>query len=180
MGDGLADRLRAADSLREVYETLAGYPSIGRFLAFQFAIDLNYTPLTAFDENDYVVAGPGAIDGIRKCFGPDAAGREDAVIRFMVDAQEEQFARLRLPFGGLFGRRLHLVDAQNLFCEVDKYARVVHPEARGRSGRTRIKQRFKPLAERLTTVFPPKWGLVVDRQCPRVEVDPHDTTFVLA
>ncbi len=160
MDDRLTDRVRGAAGLRELYETLAGYPSIGRFLAFQFAIDLNYTPLTAFDEDDYVVAGPGALDGIRKCFGPASAGREEAVIRFVVDSQEEQFARLGLPFRGLFGRRLHLIDAQNLFCEVDKYARVAHPEVRGRSGRTRIKQRFRPLAERMTTVFPPKWGLV--------------------
>lgn len=180
MDDGLADRVRGAGELREVYETLLTYPSIGRFLAFQFAIDLNYTPLTTFDEDDYVVAGPGAIDGIRKCFGSEAAGREDAVIRFMVDTQEEQFARLGLPFGGLFGRRLHLIDAQNLFCEVDKYARVVHPEARGRSGRARIKQRFRPLAALMTTVFPPKWKLTIERQGPRVEIDAHDAPFVLA
>lgn len=180
MDDGVADRVRGAGELREVYETLLTYPSIGRFLAFQFAIDLNYTPLTTFDENEYVVAGPGAIDGIRKCFGPEATGREEAVIRFMVDTQEEQFARLGVPFGGLFGRRLHLIDAQNLFCEVDKYARVVHPEVRGRSGRKRIKQRFRPLKTRLTTVFPPKWKLAVEREGPCVEVDAHDALFVLA
>jgi hypothetical protein len=180
MDDGLADRVSGAGGLRHLYETLIGYPSIGRFLAFQFAIDLNYTPLTAFDEDDHVVAGPGAVDGIRKCFGPEAAGRDERVIRFMVDTQEEQFGRLGLPFGGLFGRRLHLIDAQNMFCEVDKYARVVHPEVRGRSGRNRIKQRFRPLAARLTTVFPPKWRLSVERQRSGVEVDAHDALSVLA
>lgn len=178
MDDGLADRVSSAGGLSEVYATLASYPSIGRFLAFQFAIDLNYTPLTAFDEDDFVVAGPGAVDGIRKCFGREAAGREEAVIRFVVDSQEEQFARLRLPFGGLFGRRLHLIDAQNLFCEVDKYARVVHPEAQGRSGRNRIKQRFRPLAAWLTALFPPKWELAVERQGRHVKVDAHDTLSV--
>lgn len=180
MEDGLVDRVRGAGGLREVYETLAGYPSVGRFLAFQFATDLNYTPLTTFDENDYVVAGPGAIDGIRKCFGADAAGHEEAVIRFVVDSQEEQFARRRLPFDGLFGRRLHLIDAQNLFCEVDKYARVAHPEIRGRSGRTRIKQRFRPHASRLTAVFPPKWKLAVEPQGPSVEIDAHDPLALFA
>jgi hypothetical protein len=29
----------------------------------------------------------------------------------------------------LFGRRLHSIDCQNLFCEVDKYARVAHPQS---------------------------------------------------
>jgi alpha-glutamyl/putrescinyl thymine pyrophosphorylase clade 1 len=178
MEDDLSGRVRKAGGLREIYDALATYPSIGRFLAFQFTIDLNYTPLTSFNEDDYIVAGPGAIDGIRKCFGPEAAGREESVIRFMVDAQDEQFARLGLPFGGLFGRRLHLIDAQNLFCEVDKYARVVHPEAQGRSGRNRIKQRFRPRAAQLTALFPPKWGLAVERQGRGVEVDAHDTLSV--
>jgi hypothetical protein len=180
MEDDLVDRVRGAGGLQELYGTLAGYPSIGRFLAYQFAIDLNYTPLTAFDEDEYVVAGPGAVDGIRKCFGADAAGREEALIRFVVDAQEEQFARRGLFFAGLFGRRLHLIDGQNLFCEVDKYARVAHPDARGRSGRTRIKQRFRPLPWGLTAVFPPKWKLAVEQRAPSVAVDRPDTLFALA
>src|SRR5262249_26961963 len=102
------------------------------------------------------------------------------VIRFVVASQEEHFARLGLSFGGLFGRRLHLIDAQNLFCEVDKYARVVHPEARGRSGRSRIKQRFRPLGGPISAVFPPKWGLRVEREGPCVEVDSDDPITLLA
>jgi hypothetical protein len=171
MDDRLDERISRADGLHEVYETLAGYPSIGRFLAFQFAIDLNYTPLTSFDEDDFIVAGPGAVDGIRKCFGSAVAGHEEEVIRFVVASQEDHFARLGLHFGGLFGRRLHLIDAQNLFCEVDKYARVVHPEAKGRSGRSRIKQLFRPLDGPISAVFPPDWGLRVERERPCVKVD---------
>ena len=45
-------------------------------------------------------------------------------------------------FRGLNGRRLQLIDCQNLFCEVDKYARLAHPEITGYSGRSRIRQRF--------------------------------------
>lgn len=180
MDDRLPEKIGRADGLRQVYEMLAGYPSIGPFLAFQFSIDLNYTPLTAFDEDDFVVAGPGAVDGIRKCLGPAAAGLEAEVIRFMVDSQEDHFERLGLSFGGLFGRRLHLIDAQNLFCEVDKYARVAHPKAQGRSGRSRIKQRFHPLSHPLSTVFPPKWGLRVERKSSRFEVDTNDPLTLLA
>ena len=55
------------------FELLRGYPSLGDFLAFQFAIDLNYSTITDFSEMEFVVAGPGARDGIRKCFA-DAAG----------------------------------------------------------------------------------------------------------
>lgn len=159
MRDGLATRVKSARSLRSVFEILVSYPGLGRFLAFQYAIDLNYSDLSAFDENDFVVAGPGAKDGIRKCFGPEAVGIEDDLIRYMTEMQDEHFRRLDLDFPGLFGRRLHLIDAQNLFCEVDKYARVRHPEILGISGRSRIKQRFRPGGPLASPVFPRRWDL---------------------
>jgi len=87
---------------------------------------------------DFVVAGPGAKDGIFKCFGPATRGVEAAIMRYMSGAQEEHFARRRLNFFGLYGRRLQLIDCQNLFCEVDKYAGVARPVIGGYSGRTHI------------------------------------------
>jgi hypothetical protein len=54
---------------------------------------------------------------------------------------------------------LQLIDCQNLFCEVDKYARVAHPEFVGHTGRTRIKQKFSPIAEPIGFWYPPKWGI---------------------
>ena len=33
-----------------------------------YAIDLNYTTLTSHSEWSFVVAGPGALDGLSKCF----------------------------------------------------------------------------------------------------------------
>lgn len=159
MRDGLTVKVRSAPSLRSIFETLVSYPGLGPFLAFQYAIDLNYSDLVPFDENDFVVAGPGAKDGIRKCFGKEAAGIEADVIRYMTESQGEHFARLGLEFPGLFGRPLHLIDAQNLFCEVDKYARVRHPEITGISGRSKIKQRYKPGAPLPIPLFPRRWGL---------------------
>lgn len=159
MLQGLAGQVESAQSLRSIYQRLVSYPGVGPFLAFQYAIDLNYLDLISFSENDFVVAGPGAKDGIRKCFGREAAGIEDEVIRYMTDTQEEHFARLELHFPGLFGRRLHLIDAQNLFCEVDKYARVRHPEIRGISARSKIKQRYRPGRPLPPPVFPQRWGL---------------------
>jgi hypothetical protein len=145
--------------MEHAFALLRSYPTMGDFLAFQMLIDLNYSTLLDFDEMDYVVAGPGARDGIRKCFGAEARGIEHDVIRYMADAQHEHFARLGLDFAGLNGRPLQLIDCQNLFCEVDKYARVAHPEIQGLSGRSRIKQKFAPVVDRLTAWFPPKWGI---------------------
>ncbi|QXF83821.1 hypothetical protein HBA53_15600 [Rhodococcus pyridinivorans] len=156
---GMPSRLRDSSSMREAFSILRTFPSIGDFLAFQFLIDLNYSTLLNFDEMEFVVAGPGARDGIRKCFGPNAKGIESQVIRYMADTQDEHFARLDLQFEGLRGRKLQLIDCQNLFCETDKYARVAHPEVSGISGRTRIKQKFRPSMQPLTASFPPKWGI---------------------
>lgn len=159
MRDGAPTRVARARSLREVFECLQSYPSLGAFLAFQFTIDLNYSNLIDFSEMDFVVAGPGARDGIRKCFS-DVAGLSDAdVIRAVAAKADEEFRRLGIRFQTLWGRPLQLIDCQNLFCEVGKYARVVHPEVKGESGRTRIKQRFTPLDTPIPQWYPPKWKL---------------------
>ncbi|WP_405284449.1 nucleotide kinase domain-containing protein [Gaopeijia maritima] len=159
MRDGLANTVASAQGMRDVYASLLAYPSIGPFLAYQFAVDINYSELTDFSENDFVVAGPGAKDGIRKAFR-DADRYDDAdTIRFTTDLQGEEFARRGIEFPNLFGRPLQLIDCQNLFCEVSKYARVRHPNVTGVSGRTRIKQRFTAKGRLPLPWFPPKWGI---------------------
>jgi hypothetical protein len=159
MTDGVSKRLADANDMADAFVILRSYPALGNFLAFQMLIDLNYSTALTFDEMDHVVAGPGARDGLQKCFGADSRGIEAEIIRYMADSQTDHFARLGLEFEGLHGRSLQLVDCQNLFCEVDKYARLAHPEIQGTSGRLRIKQSFAPVAEPLSSWFPPKWGL---------------------
>lgn len=61
MRDELPKRLQDSRSLRDVYDLLRSYPSIGRFLAYQYAIDLNYSTVVDFSEMSFVVAGPGAV-----------------------------------------------------------------------------------------------------------------------
>lgn len=162
MNSGAARRIVDAEGLHEVFDILKSFPAIGDFLGYQFAIDINYSEVTGYDEDEFVVAGPGARDGIRKCFGPAADGIEQDVIRYMADHQQEHFHRLGLSFAGLRGRPLKLIDCQNLFCEVDKYARVVHPHVIGHSGRQRIKQRYRPVLGCVSAGwFPPKWGINV-------------------
>ncbi len=77
----------------------------------------------------------------------------------MADRQEQEFDRLGIDFSSLWGRRLQLIDCQNLFCEVDKYSRVRHPEVAGLSGRLRIKQRLSAKQNLPSPWYPPKWGL---------------------
>jgi hypothetical protein len=154
---GLARAIARARGLRAVYEALVGYPLIGRFMAYQLAIDINYSELTDFDEDEFTVAGPGAERGIRKCFLDTNGHKQEGIIRWMVDHQEEECERLGLEPPTLFGRRLHAIDCQGLFCELDKYARVAFPQLR--SNRQRIKASFTPTNEPLPLFYPPKWGL---------------------
>ena len=159
IADALPERLSEARSMQEGFELLRAYPTIGDFLAYQFITDINYSEITDFNEMDFVVPGPGARDGLRKCIAESGGLNEPELIRFVADIQEQEFERLGLEFPSLWGRRLQLIDCQNLFCEVDKYARVAHPAVLGRTGRMRIKQKFAPTANLINFFYPPKWGL---------------------
>jgi hypothetical protein len=159
MNSGLCGQLARARSLQAVFNAISSFPSLGPFLAYQLTIDLNYSILVDFDEDDFVAPGPGARSGITKCF-PDTGGvKAEEIIRWMTDTQEEQLDYFGQEFQDLFGRRLKLIDCQNLFCETDKYARVVHPSSRGVGNRSRIKQQFVPSAKAARPFFPPKWGI---------------------
>lgn len=170
MRDDAPRRVAEARSLREVFEILRGYPSLGDFLAFQFAVDLNYSAIIEFSEMDFVVAGPGATDGIRKCFTSTAGLSAAEIIGVMAERADAEFERLDLDFQTLWGRPLQLIDCQNLFCEVGKYARVAHPDIRGESGRTRIKQKFISNREPLAQWYPPKWQLKVPSHTGRTGI----------
>ncbi len=159
LDDDLADRARRAGGLADLYRLLRCYPGIGPFLAFQLAIDLNYSSAVDFDEAEYVVAGPGALDGISKCLPGTPPSQAQRVIHEVCDRQEEEFAKRGIEFPGLFGRRLQPIDCQNLFCEISKYSRVAFPGVAGSAGRTRIKQRYVPAGALPRPFFPPKWQL---------------------
>ena len=159
MADDLAGKLSKMRKMQPAFELLRSYPTIGDFLAYQFVTDINYSEVTDFSEMEFVIPGPGARDGLRKCFADSAGLNEAELIRLVADNQEREFERLGIEFQPLWGRRLQLIDCQNLFCEVDKYARVAHPEVSGISGRTRIKQKFSPTGPLEQPWYPPKWGI---------------------
>jgi len=157
LDDDLADRLLAAGSLREVYELMHRYPLMGDFMSYQTAIDLNYSGLIDFSENDFTQPGPGSLRGVKKAFEDLGDYTPVEIIGWMVDNQATELERLGLPFDGLWGRPLHAIDCQGLFCELDKYCREAVPDLA--SGRKRIKARFTHSPEPIQLYFPPKWGL---------------------
>ena len=157
--DKLPSRIAEAKSMEDAFLFLRACPTIGSFLAYQFVTDLNYSSITSFEEGEFVEPGPGAKGGIEKCFS-DLGGMSEAdVIRLVTERQEECLRALGLRFPSLWGRRLQLIDCQNLFCEVNKYARVMHPEFSEKAGRTRIKQKLRPKGTLPPPFFPEKWGI---------------------
>lgn len=155
----LFEKIKNAKSLEALFLILKTLPSFGDFLAFQIAIDINYSNITDFNEMDFVVAGPGAKDGIHKCFVNFKGNNYTDMIKYMTDIQELEFERLGLDFKKIGNRRLQLIDCQNIFCETDKYSRVIHPEIHGLSNRTRIKQLYKPKNSPINYCYPPKWNV---------------------
>lgn len=159
MADKFPVRLLESSSMADAFELFRSYPLMGKFLAYQFATDINYSTMINFSEMDFVMPGPGASDGIRKCFETTGNRSEADLIKLVADRQNEEFSRLGLNFRSLWDRPLQLIDCQNLFCEVSKYARLAHPEIRGISDRKRIKQKFTPNSQPIRYWFPPKWGI---------------------
>ena len=160
MEDEVPYRIADAANMREAFEILRSYPMIGDFLAYQFVTDLNYSEICDFSEMEFVIPGPGARDGIHKCFSDLGGLSEPDIIRLVTDRQEYEFERLGLEFRSLWGRRLQLIDCQNLFCEVSKYARVMHPNVTGVNDRTRIKQIYRPSGGAIEFWFPLKWNII--------------------
>lgn len=143
-------------SLRELFLNLRELPLIGDFMAYQLAIDFNYSPIFNFDENDFVMPGPGAKRGIEKAFGKTKD--YEKIIMEMVKNQDREFGRLGLDFKNLWGRPMKAIDVQNWWCETDKYCRVAVPELK--SNRSKIKNTYKPSRGKIEYFFPPKWGII--------------------
>lgn len=159
MDEKIYQKIQESNCMESVFHLLLEYPSLGNFLGFQYTIDLNYSSLLNFSEMDFVVAGPGAKNGIAKCFESFGDYSFEDIIRMMADDQENECERLGIEQPKLWGRPLQLIDCQNLFCEVDKYLRVTNPEVGGNTGRKRIKQKFTKSKGPLSLFFPPKWSI---------------------
>jgi hypothetical protein len=151
-------RIVNAKSLEQVYHILLECSFLGSFLAYQYAIDFNYSQTIDFDENSFVKAGIGALRGIKKCFKDLGSYSPEDCIRYTqdnLDVFQKKYGYA--DFKPLFTRLPQLIDLQNCFCETDKYLRVKLPELR--VDNMRIKQKFVHPKQNINFFFPPKWGI---------------------
>lgn len=153
----IVKEILVSKTLKVLFENLRSLPLIGNFMAYQIAVDFNYSDVFSFDENDFTIAGPGAERGIKKCFIDTDGKSSEFIIQYMVENQEKEFRRLGLNFQNLFGRPMHAIDCQGWFCETDKYSRVAFPNLK--SNRTKIKSKYLPKERNLELFYPPKWGI---------------------
>ena len=153
----IVSKIVNAREFKDVFRLLRCYPLIGDFMAYQLMTDINYSEVVNFDENSFTVVGPGSMRGINKCFSNRNGKSYEYIIQWMVANQEDEFKKLGLSFKSLWGRPLHNIDCQGLFCETDKYCRVALPELA--SNRVRIKARFKPINDKIPFFYPPKWKI---------------------
>lgn len=160
MENNFPERLNEMESMSNGYALMRTAPSLGPFLAYQFITDLNYSPLTSFSEMEFIVAGPGAHDGISKCFEGSDRVSSESIIAHMAKHQLEYFSAFGHNFRDLWGRPLQLIDCQNLFCEISKYSRIAFPDISGVSGRKRIKQKYNQSPRAIQQpLYPEKWEI---------------------
>ena len=153
--DKIQDEIINCKSMEEAFYVLKQYPLIGNFMAYQLVTHINYSEVVDFREDEFTVAGPGAIRGIKKCFSDLEGKTYEDVIKYMYDIQENEFKRLNLDFKYIRGRKLQYIDLQNLFCELDKYLRVKRPDLK--SNRIKIKKKYIQNKGKIEYMLPLKW-----------------------
>ncbi len=153
--DNMQDKILKCKSMEEAFCILKSYPLIGNFMAYQLVTDINYSDVVHFREDEFTVAGPGSIRGIRKCFIDKGTLSNEDIIKYMYEHQEEEFERLHLDFKRIGNRPLQLIDCQNIFCELDKYCRVAFPNLK--SNRKKIKKKYISKEEKIEYIYPKKW-----------------------
>ena len=155
--DKIASKIKACKTMKEAFDIIKSYPLIGDFMAYQLVTDINYSEVVDWREDEFTVAGPGSLRGIKKCFIDTGDMNNEDIIRYMYERQDEEFKRLNLDFKKIGDRPLQLIDCQNIFCELDKYCREKVPELK--SNRTKIKKKYVSKKEKIEYMYPPKWGV---------------------
>ena len=155
--DKMQKKIIKCKTMKEGFDIIKSYPLIGNFMAYQLVTDINYSEVVNWREDEFTIAGPGSLRGIKKCFIDKGDLSNEDIIRYMYEHQDKEFKRLNLNFKRIENRPLQLIDCQNIFCELDKYCREAFPNLK--SNRTKIKKHYVPKKEKIEYFYPPKWNI---------------------
>ena len=155
--DKVQNKILKSKTMEDAFNIIKKYPLIGNFMAYQLVTDINYSDVVNWNEDEFTVAGPGSLRGIKKCFIDKGNKSKKDIIRYIYEKQDKEFKRLNLNFKRIGNRPLQLIDCQNIFCELDKYCRQALPILK--SNRTKIKKHYVPKKEKIEYIYPPKWNI---------------------
>ena len=155
--DKMQHKILECKTMQEAFDIIKSYPLIGNFMAYQLVTDINYSDTVNWREDEFTVAGPGSLRGIKKCFIDKGNMTNEDIIKYMYENQDKEFKRLNLDFKRIGNRPLQLIDCQNIFCELDKYLRQKMPNLK--SNRTKIKKKYTPKESKIKYIYPPKWNI---------------------
>lgn len=154
-----------AKSFEGLYNEFRIMKIYGDFMAQQYAIDLNYSPLFYFSENEFVITGPGSLRGIGWTFEGAKGHRYDYVgaIQYTQEHFAERMAKLEKETGVKWNPLPWepvptLTNIQNCFCEVGKFAKGLGFRFNRGQKSERIKREYTPNKPPIDYVFPPKWN----------------------
>lgn len=143
--DNIADKIKSSKTQEDVIDVLCSYNGIGRFLAYQFYIDMTYIDEFPFSENEFTIAGPGCIMGLDYLFEDrDGMSYEECLFwlrdnldRLFVEELGKDWDAKRV-FWDLpeYDRCFNVMCLENCFCELSKYIRA-------KDGTGRPRKRYK-------------------------------------
>lgn len=160
---GKMQKILNSHSLKNLYENINSILAMGPFLSMQYAIDFNYSRLFFFKENEFIIAGPGAINGIKRTFDFEGKPNYEEVIKWVADnfdslCKEYGYKPKLLP-----NRNPTLIDYQNCFCETDKLLRVLGKSCSTEVEGKRMKSKFKAQESfakpKINYKLPTKWNV---------------------
>lgn len=165
--EGYYEKILSAVSLKHLTGILSDICAVGPFLSMQYAIDLNYSELFDFDENEFVIAGVGALRFLDQAFTfKKSKGIYEELVYWIsqnIEDLRKEYSQKRsidLTFRPLPGRNPTLIDLQNCCCESFKYLKGIKDMSQFGGGK-RIKQVYSENKQKITYVFPNKWGKVL-------------------
>ncbi len=109
------------------YRTILNLFGFGEFLAYQIAVDLGYYSNLWFDENEFVIAGPGAKRGIDLIYSEKSNMSYEDCIRNIELLHWEEFIDEELE------KPLNIMAIENCLCEFSKYYKAYTGKGRPRN-----------------------------------------------
>jgi len=124
----MSGRCGTKEDSKQTYTEVLKFDGIGKFLAYQIAVDIGYKYPNIFNEDIFVVAGPGCKNGLSLLFKDVKGVSDQELMQWLVDNQKQYMKEAGEDptnfFNDLpkqFHRGLNLMAVENCLCEIQKY-----------------------------------------------------------